>query len=417
MERNGLVELPVKSLDAYAPIVGAEEIRDIRALAGFVRSATVQNINSTAVGGGVAEILACLIPLMRDVGLDASWQVLDGSPEFFTVTKAIHNALHGDNVEVTPQMQQVFQKTAERNRGMVHHSRDFVIVHDPQPLGLVEARAGQARWLWRCHIDLSDADRRVWGYLRPLVERFDAAVFHLPDYAKELSIPQITQAPSIDPLTEKNMELAPGEVDSVLEGLQIDPRRPIVLQVSRFDRLKDPVGVIRAWELASVSHPCQLVLAGGTADDDPEGGRVLAEVREAAGKNPDIHVLPLPPNAHRQINALQRAATVVVQKSLREGFGLVVTEAMWKAKPVVGSAVGGIRRQIIHGTTGFQVHTIEGTAFRIRQLLGNPQLAKHLGENAKRYVTENFLPPANLKRWILALLSAKKPANPMIILG
>ncbi len=411
------MELQSKSLDAYASIVGRDEVREIRELAGYLKGAVVQHVNSTFIGGGVAELLAFMVPLMRDVGIDASWDIVSGPPEFYAVTKAFHNALHGGDEEITPEMLRTFERTTEANLSVLRKDVDFEVIHDPQPVGLVRARSGGARWLWRCHIDLSDADRKVWSFLRPFVERFDAAVFHLPDYAKELIIPQNIVPPAINPLAEKNIELPDSEISSVLERYGIDPKRPIVLQVSRFDRLKDPVGVIRAYRLVKTSIPCQLVLAGGSASDDPEGERVLAEVREAADHDSDCHILALPPNAHREINALQRGATVVVQKSQREGFGLVVTEAMWKRKPMVGGAVGGIRRQIIHGTTGFLVHSVEGTAFRIRQLLGNPKLAAALGENARRYVIENFLPPNYLKSWLLTLLSLRHGAQPLVHLS
>jgi trehalose synthase len=409
--------LPKKSLDDYAPIVGGGAIREIRSLASYLKGASVQHVNSTAVGGGVAELLGYLVPLMRDVGLDAHWDVIAASPAFFQVTKAIHNNLHGASEELTPDAIRTFWDTTQQNVGVLRRDVDFECIHDPQPVGLVKERSGNARWLWRCHVDLSDADPITWSFLRRLVESYDAAVFHLPDYAKELSIPQNVSPPAIDPLNEKNRELEPREVAAVLERHHIDPAQPIVLQVSRFDRLKDPVGVIRAYRLAARSHSCQLVLAGGGAADDPETGKVLAEVREAAGEDPDVHVLELPPTASVDVNALQRAATIVVQKSLAEGFGLVVTEAMWKAKPVIGGAVGGIRRQIIQGSTGFLVYSVEGTAYRIRQLLGNPELARHLGENAKKYVVENFLPTSYLKRWLMMLLSLRYGSGPVVALG
>ncbi len=409
--------LPEKSLDDYAPIVGGGAIREIRSLASYLKGAAVQHVNSTAVGGGVAELLGYLVPLMRDVGMDAHWDVIVATPSFFQVTKAIHNNLHGASEELSPEALRTFWDTTQQNVGVLRRDVDFECIHDPQPVGLVKERSGKAQWLWRCHIDLSDADPTTWSFVRRLVERYDAAVFHLPDYARELSIPQNVSPPAIDPLNEKNRELEPPEIAEVLERHHIDPARPIVLQVSRFDRLKDPVGVIRAYRLAARSYSCQLVLAGGGAADDPETGKVLAEVREAAGEDPDIHILELPPTARLDVNALQRAATIVVQKSLAEGFGLVVTEAMWKAKPVVGGAVGGIRRQIIQGSTGFLVHSVEGTAYRIRQLLGNPELARRLGEKAKQYVIENFLPPSYLKRWLLMLLSLRYGSGSVVALG
>lgn len=411
------MELSSRMLDSYASIVGEEEIHEIRLIAKFLKGATIQHINSTAVGGGVAELLTTIIPLMRDVGIEAFWDILPGNSDFFAVTKAFHNNLHGGYEPVSPQMFRTFLDTTERGLHILRKGMSFYAMHDPQPIALIRERSTQSNWLWRCHIDLSDADIKVWSFLRPFVERYDAAIFHLADYAKDLSIPQNIVPPAIDPLTEKNIGLDENEVNQVLTKYNVDPAIPIILQVSRFDRLKDPIGVIKAWQLARRSHPCQLVLAGGGAKDDPEGERVLSEVREVADKDPDIHILALPPTAHREINALQRAAAVVVQKSLREGFGLVVTEAMWKSKPVIGGAVGGIRRQIIHGSTGFLVHTIEGTAFRIRQLLGNPSLAKQLGENARKYVIENFLPTTYLKRWLLILLSLREGRESVIHLS
>ena len=395
-------------LDSYRAIMGDEEIDEIRRIARPLRGAEIQHINSTAVGGGVAEILARLVPLMQQVGLRARWDVIEGNARFFAVTKAFHNALHGADEDITPEMFSIFNDVTQQNLGLIRADSDFTAIHDPQPAGLIRARSsGKGKWLWRCHIDLSDADPRVWAFLRPHVEKFDAALFHLADYAQQLGIPQYLIMPAIDPFSAKNEEIPAEEVRSIVSGYEIDPDRPIVLQVSRFDRLKDPLGVVRAYQLARTWHDCQLVLAGGGAADDPEGERVLAEVREAAGKDPDIHILDLPPDSHRQINALQRGATVIVQKSLKEGFGLVVTEAMWKGKPVIGGAVGGIRRQIIQGSTGFLVHTVEGTAFRIRQLLTNPGLAKRLGDSARLFVKDNFLLPTYLKQWTLALLAMR----------
>lgn len=411
------VSLKDLRLSDYESIIGVDEVGEIRRLAGFLKGARVQHVNSTAVGGGVAEILTRLVPLMRDVGLDARWDIFQGNPDFFRVTKAFHNALHGAEERITPDMFRIFQETTDANLGLVEAGSDFFAIHDPQPVGLVMRREDtHGKWMWRCHIDLAESDVSVWGFLRPFVDRYDGAIFHLPDYAKELSIPQFLLTPAIDPLDEKNRPLEPSEIAATLSKYDIDPRRPIVLQVSRFDRLKDPVGVIKAWRIAHRMLDCQLVLAGGSASDDPEGLQVLAEVREEAAGDPDIHLLDLPPDAHRTINALQRGATVIVQKSLREGFGLVVTEAMWKGKPVVGGAVGGIRTQIIQGSTGFLVSSVEGCAFRIRQLLGNPGLARRLGENAHEHVRSNYLTPTYLKNWLLALLALRHGGAPQVLL-
>jgi trehalose synthase len=418
-----MVDLPEKSLQQYAAIVGDKILGEIGQLASYLRGARVQHINSTAQGGGVAELLAMLVPLMRDAGLDATWDVMQGSEPFFEVTKLLHNNLHGGHQPLTPEMRKIYWDTTQQNAGLVRRDADFVCIHDPQPVGLVRERGdrergNKERWVWRCHIDLADADSASWSFLRPLVERFDGGIFHLPDYARELSIPQFICPPAIDPLGAKNCELDRAEIDGVLEKHGLDPKLPIVLQVSRYDRLKDPVGVIQGFKLAARSHPCQLVLVGAEVRDDPESAAVLSEVREAAGADPNIHLLLMERDAPREVNALQRAATVVVQKSVKEGFGLTVTEAMWKAKPVIGGAVGGIRRQIIQGVTGYLVHSPEGLAYRIRQLLGNPGLARQLGESAKQFVIETYMPTAYLRQWLLALLALRYGTEaPVVALG
>ena len=396
-------------LEAYEPVVGSEEIAEIRALARHLRGLKVQHINSTRVGGGVAEILARLTPMMNELGIEAQWSVMTAKPAFFEVTKAIHNALHGATDLVTDSMFRLYSAEAMANRDLLDREADVVVLHDPQPLPLIRARRrGRGRAIWRCHIDLSMAQAAVWGLLRPMVERCDAAVFHLVDYAKELTVPQFIIPPAIDPLSDKNRELTSAEIRGVLDRLSIYPSRPIVLQVSRFDFLKDPLGVIDAYKIAKRSVDCQLVLAGGSAADDPEGEKVLSLVLERAQGDPDIHVLNLSPDSHVEINALQRSAAVVVQKSLREGFGLVVTEAMWKGKAVIGGAVGGIRNQVIHGITGYLVNTVEGTAFRIKQLVANPELAQRLGEAGREYVRTNFLLTQYLKSWMVLILSVVK---------
>ncbi|RKY83003.1 glycosyl transferase family 1 [candidate division KSB1 bacterium] len=407
-----------RKLNDYIKILGREEIKEIKKFGDYLSGCSIQHINSTRVGGGVAEILENLIPLMREVGLSAKWSVLEGTQEFYNVTKAFHNALHGQDIEITPEMFDIYIENNKRNYKLIDNDEDFIVLHDPQPLSLIEKRKkNKTKWVWRCHIDLSEADIRLWGMLRMYVEKADGAVFHLPEYAKGLYIDQYIIPPAIDPLSDKNRELPDEVINETIEKFNIDKNRPIILQVSRFDRLKDPVGVIEVFKIVKRWHNCQLVLAGGAASDDPEGEKVLNEVRERSEGDPDIHILNLPPDSHIEINALQRAATIVLQKSVREGFGLVVTEAMWKGKPVIGGAVGGIQRQIIHGETGFLTQTIEGTAFRVRQLLGNPGLANRLGRQGKEYVRSNFLLPTYLKNWILLLLSLKHPERGIINLG
>jgi trehalose synthase len=246
------------------------------------------------------------------------------------------------------------------------------------------------------------------------VDCYDAAVFSMPEFAQELHIPQFLVFPSIDPLSDKNRDLEPSRVRAVLEKHGIDPARPVITQISRFDRLKDPLGVIRAYELVKKRSDCQLVLAGGGADDDPEGPIILEEVRKKAAEDPDIHVLLLPPFSDLEINALVRGSTIVVQKSIGEGFGLTVAEALWKGKPVIGSAVGGIRRQILHGVTGFLVRSVEGTAYRIRQLLNDEYMARQLGENGRVHVLNNFLLTRHLKDYVLLLLALRHPGEDMV---
>ena len=393
------------SLDAYIPLLGAPEIDELRALAAQLSGRTVQMVNSTAMGGGVAEILNRLIPLIQELGLQPRWDVITGGQDFFEVTKSFHNALHGGPYGSWKENFDLFLATSEQNRRRLQFDCEFTVIHDPQPVALIESRQKQqGHWIWRCHIDLSNPNPEVWGFLRPFVYRYDASLFSSPEFARQLPIPQYLFYPCIDPLSEKNIDLNPECVSQVVERFGIDPARPIITQISRFDRLKDPIGVVRAFQIVRKYMDCQLVLAGGSATDDPEGEIVLEEVRNEAQGDPDIHLLNLPPWSAKEINALQRASTVIVQKSLREGFGLTVTEALWKRKPVVASAVGGIPAQVIHNHTGLLVHSIEGAAYQIRFLLSNPALAQKLGEQGHDHVRENFLITTNVKRYLTIFL-------------
>src|SRR6185436_129027 len=363
-------------------------------------------VNSTAVGGGVAEILSRLLPLMLELGLQPRWEVLEGGPEFYEVTKAFHNALHGQASHLGAREFEIFLDYNRRNRERMPLDARFVVIHDPQPAALIDGRTENdpRRWIWRCHIDLSHPDPGVWNFLEPFVSRYDASIFSSPAFARQLPIPQYLFYPSIDPLADKNRELEPEFIARVLSGFGIDPNRPIITQISRFDRLKDPVGVVRAYRTVKRYHDCQLVLAGGGADDDPEGKAVLQETYQEAAGDPDIHVLELDPSSPLEINALQRASTIVLQKSLREGFGLTVAEALWKKKPVVASAVGGIPAQVIHKHTGLLAHSIEGCAYQIRYLLSHSEIAQRLGEQGHEHVRENFLITGNLKRYLTLFL-------------
>jgi trehalose synthase len=392
-------------LDDYVPILGIQEVDDLRALAGRLAGRTVQMVNSTAVGGGVAEILNRLVPLMQELGVSPRWDVITGGNDFFEITKAFHNALHGGPYDGRPQDFETFLAYNEQNRKRLSFDSEFTVIHDPQPVALIDARPpGKNHWIWRCHIDLSRPNQRVWEFLRPFVCRYDGSLFSSPEFSRQLPIPQYLFFPCIDPLSDKNRELTPEAVQAVAERFGIDTDRPVLTQISRFDRLKDPVGVIQAYQIVKRYADCQLVLAGGSATDDPEGAEVLAEAREAAGGDPDVHVLDLPPWSAIEINALQRASTIVIQKSLREGFGLTVAEALWKKKPVVASAVGGIPAQVIHKHTGLLAHSVEGTAYQIRFLLSHPSLAQKFGEQGHEHVREHFLITSNVRRYLALFL-------------
>ena len=402
-------------LQEYEDIVGQETMEELRVVADHVRHRRLQNINSTPVGGGVAEILTRMIPLLRELGVDATWDVIKGDQAFFDVTKAFHNALHGKPDPITPEMFEVYRATTESNLREMNFTGDVIILHDPQPAGLIQRKQDIGRrWVWRCHIDVSSPDARVWEFLRPYVEQHDAAIFSMPDFAQQLPIPQFLVAPSIDPLSDKNKDLDEGLVRRVLEKYRLNPERPILAQISRFDRLKDPLGVIAAYRIVKKRHDCQLVLAGGGAPDDPEGEAVLREVQEAAAQDPDIHVLLLPPFSDLEINALVRGSTIILQKSIREGFGLTVSEALWKKKPVIGGAVGGIKLQILNGVTGFLVYSPEGAAHRAAQLLGDPQLRRIMGENGHLHVKQNFLLTRHVKDYLLIMLALDHPGEHIV---
>jgi trehalose synthase len=393
---------PTPRLEDYQSVVGEAETEALRFLARELKGKTVKMVNSTAVGGGVAEILNRLVPLISELEVPTHWEVITGGNDFFEVTKAFHNALHGGQYELSRQAKEIYLMYNEQNRQRMQFSEDVIVIHDPQPAALIQARADtHATWVWRCHIDLSNPNPPLWGFLRPFIEQFDAAIFSSPSFTRQLPIPQYLFYPCIDPLSEKNKELDDSLIQRVCDEFGIDRSRPIVTQVSRFDRLKDPIGVVQAFKLARKYVDCQLVLAGGGATDDPEGAAVLKEVQEAVGNDPDIIVLNLPPWCALEINALQRASTLVLQKSIREGFGLTVTEALWKGKPTIASAVGGIPSQIIHKLTGMLVHSVEGCAYQIRYLLTHPEIAAQLGKNGREHVKENFLITTNVRRWLL----------------
>jgi trehalose synthase len=366
----------------------------------------IQNVNSTFSGGGVAEILSRMVPLLSELGVDARWNVITGDLAFFEVTKKLHNALHGRKEHISEQDISIFQETSGKNIKELELSGDIMFIHDPQPVALIERKKdGGKSWIWRCHIDVSRPSETAWNFIKPWVMQYDAAVFSSPSFSPQLPIRQFLISPSIDPLSDKNRELDQDVIKSVLTKYGVPDDKPLIVQVSRFDYLKDPVGVIHAFKQVRRNLDCRLVLAGGTATDDPESDKVYAEVMEKAEGDPDIHVLLIPPGSDIEINALQRAATIVLQKSLKEGFGLTVSEALWKAKPVVASAVGGIPLQVKNKFTGLLSHGIEGTAYAIRQLLGNPEYAKWLGQNGREHVKQNFLITRHMRDYMALFLT------------
>ena len=409
-------------LDKYAAIAGADVIDQLRQLVKPLKGIKVVHVNSTRAGGGVAEILHKLVPLKKELGIDVSWEVIEGGASFFAATKSFHNALQGNKLEIPDSLLKEYENTnienSERLRSTLNDA-DIVFIHDPQPaplLNLCPNRKG--KWIWRCHIDVSRPNRIVWKYLRNHIKDYNASVFSLAAFAQSLPHPEYLIPPSIDPLSEKNIELPEKEIVSTVRGLGIDMDRPFMLQVSRFDSFKDPIGVIKAFRLTKRFAPTiQLVLAGGEATDDPESANMLDEVRLAANEEKDIHVLLLPADAHRTINALQRAADIVVQKSIREGFGLTVTEGMWKGKPVIGGDTGGIRLQVVNHHTGFLVKTPEGVALRSRYLLFHTDKRLEMGRKAKAFVKDNYLLTRHLREYLILMVSLIHGQKDRIELG
>jgi trehalose synthase len=409
-------------LEAYAEVAGADAVQHLIQLAAPLRGMKVVHVNSTRAGGGVAEILHKLVPLMQALELDTRWETITGDGPFYQCTKAMHNALQGQPAPLSDVLIKAYEDAnarAAETLGPVLREADVVFIHDPQPAALIRhVTDRQGKWVWRCHIDASHPQRGVWRYLRGFVADYDASVFSLADFAQRLPHPVYLIPPSIDPLAEKNSELPAWQVLETCQRCAVDPDRPLMLQVSRFDRFKDPLGVIAAYRLARTFMPgLQLVLAGGGADDDPEGEAVLAEVKRAAEGDDDLKVLLLPSDAHATINALQQAAPFVLQKSLREGFGLTVTEAMWKGKPVIGGDTGGIRLQVINHHTGFLVSTPEGAALRVRYLHQHQDLREQMGIKAREFVRQNFLITRQLRDYLTLMTGLLHPGEERIALA
>jgi trehalose synthase len=401
-----LTSVPVgtRSLREYEDVVDEEILEKVRELGRDLKGARILNISSTAFGGGVAELLYTLIPLMKDVGLDADWQVIPGSEDFFTVTKLFHNALQGMNLLATPEMIDTYLKQNSENAGHFDGTYDVIVVHDPQPAAMLsfldEKGKKSGKWIWRCHIDLTAARESVWGFLQPYLEQYDAAIFTMEQYVKEgFKMDKVAIVPpTIDPLSSKNIDISEETIVSILDRYHIDPKRPTVTQVSRFDPWKDPLGVIDAYRMAKKEFPeLQLLMIASMATDDPEGFHYYEKTSRHAAGDPDIHLLSnLEGVGNLEVNAFQRASQVVIQKSTREGFGLVVSEALWKERPVIGGDVGGIPLQILNDKDGYLVSDTEECGNKLLHLLRNPEKAVEMGKFGREHVRKNFLSPRQL---------------------
>jgi trehalose synthase len=398
------VALRARGVDEYADVIGSERHAELRKLAAELRGARVVHVNATAYGGGVAEILHNLAPLMRDVGLDASWSVLEAPAEFYDVTKRIHNALQGMPLDLSDDQMRLFLDIQRENSAALA-TADFVVAHDPQTVALVHhARNRGGSWIWRCHIDLTTAHPPVWSFLRPYIEEHDAAIFTMPQFVQpDLRMDRVvTIAPAIDPLSTKNRDMPLAEARAIVARFGFDPDDPLLVQISRFDPWKDPLGVIDAYRLVEREIPdVQLAMIGSLAADDPEGKDYLARTLAHAGDDPDVRCLTnLDGVGDIEVNAFQRVASVAIQKSLREGFGLTVSEALWKGVPVVGGAVGGIPLQIEDGVCGYLVSSVEDCARRCLELLADPELRQRMGAAGRERVRDRFLITRNLRDYL-----------------
>ena len=384
-------------LDDYAELVGAKTTDRLFAKAEALSDYHVTHINSTYYGGGVAQILGSLTLLMNLAGIRTGWRIIQGRPDFFSITKRMHNALQGGDINLTELKTHIYEEVAYENAIRNHLDHDFVIVHDPQPLPIIACYRKKVPWIWRCHVDLTEPNQELWRYLSTFIEQYDAVVVSLPEYAQKLTTPQRFIMPAIDPFSTTNKPLSDEDIDDRLTHYDIPTDLPLVVQISRFDKWKDPEGVIEAFRIARKQVDCTLVLVGNVATDDPEGQEVFESVAES-GEEERIRILSVQDSA--LVNALQRRAAVVLQKSLREGFGLTVAEAMWKGTPVIGGNVGGIRHQIRDGQNGFLVDSVQDAADRIVQLLQDDDLRRRIGESGKETVRQNFLITRLMEDWL-----------------
>jgi len=378
----------VRRVEDFEPFIGAEAVDRLRKKAKALQGLRFTNVNSTYYGGGVAELLSSMTLLMNSLGLRTGWRTITGRPDFFNITKRMHNGLQGGRFHMTPLKRRVYEEVIFENSIRNHLDHDFVIVHDPQPLPLITHYRKKGPWIWRCHIDLTKPNQELWQYLLPFVEQYDAAIVSTKEYKQKIKVPQYVFMPAINPFSVKNRTLSQKEIDGRLSHYKIPTDLPLVVQVSRFDRWKDPEGVIKAFQIARKKVDCTLVLLGNAATDDPEGEEVFESL--LGSREERILILPFGDDT-ALVNALQTKATCVLQKSTREGFGLTVTEAMWKGTPVIGGNVGGIRYQIKNGDNGFLVSSVDEAAQAIIQLVTSKDLCRRMGDNARESVRKNFL--------------------------
>jgi len=389
IEENALMKMKDKivKVEDYEPFIGAKKVEKILKKAEKVKDLHVVHLNSTYYGGGVAELLSSLTLLLNSLGIKTGWRVIQGSPDFFSITKKMHNALQGGKINLTKRKMQIYEEVIFENAIRNHLDHDMVIVNDPQPLPMINHYRRKGPWIWRCHVDLTSPDKELWDYLSQFIEQYDAAILTLKDYEQNLKTPQLFFLPAINPFSIKNKELSEREIHERLRHYHIPTDLPLVVQVSRFDKWKDPEGVIKAFKLARNKVDCTLVLLGNMALDDPEGKQVYESLMDAQ----EERIIVISHQDTALVNALQSYATVVLQKSIREGFGLTVAEAMWKGAAVIGGDVGGIRYQIKNGVNGFLVSSVTDAAERIVQLIKNEKLRDKLGRKAKETVRKNFL--------------------------
>ena len=406
------------TLDEYRDIVGQKIIHQIYQKARALYGKHIVHINSTYIGGGVAVILKRLVPLMNDIGLTAEWRVLQGTPDFFTITKKFHNALQGEDIHFTDIKQQVYLETNEEFSMYAHLDEDCVIIHDPQPLPLIKFYKKQETWIWRCHIDLSNPDKEVWDFLSNFILKYDRVILSNKNYKKDdLPVEQTIIPPAIDPLTIKNKKLSNEDIMKYLDKFGIKTDKPIITQISRFDKWKDPMGVLEIFNQVKKEVDCRLVLLGNMATDDPEGMELYSEIIEKvrhSKNNDDIYLINI--ESDILVNALQTKSDVIIQKSLREGFGLTVTEALWKGTPVVASNVGGIPLQIQDGKSGYLVDPRDTNGFveQIVKILNDPDLAIEMGTKGKEYVQRNFLITRLLTDYLDLLIDIFEEVVPIV---